>query len=98
MKCTCEPVQLALKFFTDIQQKQQALDDKLKKLEERFSKSVSDIHVQLGQQTNVIAENAMELEGNGSTSTNKIPVLFFQISLTHLHRYQQKRKRKKREK
>ena len=31
-----------MKFFTDIQQKQQALDDKLKKLEERFSKSVSD--------------------------------------------------------
>ena len=32
-KCTCEPkVKLVLKFFTDIQQNQQALDDKLKKL------------------------------------------------------------------
>ena len=60
MKCTCEPkVKLALKLFTDIQQKQQALDDKLKQLEEGSSKSINDIHVQLGQQTNVIAENAM---------------------------------------
>ena len=33
------------------------------------------MHVQLGQQTNVIAGNAMEFEGNGSTSTNKIPAL-----------------------
>ena len=34
----CEPkVKLALKFFADIQQKQEALDDKLKK--EKFSKS-----------------------------------------------------------
>ena len=33
------------------------------------------MHVQLGQQTNVIAGNTMEFEGNGSTSTNKIPAL-----------------------
>ena len=72
----CEPkVKLALKFFIDIQQKQQALDNKLKQLEEKFSKSISDINVQLGQQTNVIAESAMELEGNGSISANKVPVL-----------------------
>ena len=75
--CTkCEPkVNLALKFFADIQQNQQALDDKLKQLEEKFSKSVSDINVQLGQQTNVIAEKTMELEGNGSISTSNIPAL-----------------------
>ena len=49
MRCTCEPkVKLALKFFTDIQQKQQAIDDKLKQLEERSSKSINDTHVQLG--------------------------------------------------
>ena len=71
--CTkCEPnIKLALKFFADIQQKQQALDDKLKQLEEKLSKSASDINVQLGQQTNVIAENTMELEGNGSISVYK---------------------------
>ena len=42
-------VKLALKFFADIQQKQQALDDKLKQLEKKFSISVNDINVQLGQ-------------------------------------------------
>ena len=75
--CTkCEPkVKLALKFFVDIQQKQHALDNKLKQLEEKFSKSITDINVQLGQQINVIAENTMELEGNGSISANKIPAL-----------------------
>ena len=75
--CTkCEPkLKLALKFFIDIQQKQQALDNKLKQLEEKFSKSISDINVQLGQQTNVNTESSMELEGNGSISANKIPVL-----------------------
>jgi len=59
--CTkCEPkVKLALKFFTDIQQKQQAIDDKLKQLEEKFSKSISDINTQLGQKTNVNAESAI---------------------------------------
>ena len=76
-------VKLALKFFADIQQKQQALDDKLKQLEEKFSKSISDINVQLGQQTNVIAENAMESEGNGSTSTHKLKFQHYLISLTH---------------
>ena len=82
----CEPkVKLALKFFAEIQPKQQALDDKLKQMEETFSKSISDINVHLGQQTNVIAENAMELEGNGSIST-KVSALYL-ISLTHLHRY-----------
>ena len=36
--CTkCEPkVKLALKFFADIQRKQQAMDDKLRQLEEKF--------------------------------------------------------------
>ena len=40
--CTkCKPkVKLVLNFFADIQQKQQALDDKLKHLEENFKCSV----------------------------------------------------------
>ena len=43
--CTkCEPkVKLALKFFTDIQRTQQVLNEKLKQLKEKFSKSASDI-------------------------------------------------------
>jgi len=71
--CTkCEPrVKLALKFFADIQQKQQDIDDKLKQLEERLSKSVNDMNIQSGQQTTVTAENGMELEGNSAILTAK---------------------------
>ena len=68
-------MKLALKFFTDIQQKQQDIDNNLKRLEEKFSKSINDINTQLHQQTNTIAENAMELEGNGPTFTAKSPKL-----------------------
>ena len=64
-------LKLALKFFADIQQKQQDIDDKLKQLEERLSKSVNDMNIQSGQQTTVAAENGMELEGNSAILTAK---------------------------
>ena len=75
--CTkCEPkVKLTLKLFADIQQKQQAMDEKLRQLEEKFSKSISDINTQLGPKTNVNTESAMDLEGNRSITTDKIPAM-----------------------
>ena len=57
------------------QQKQQATDDKLRQLEEKFSKSISDINTQLGPKTNVNTESAMDLEGNRSITTDKIPAM-----------------------
>ena len=78
--CTkCEPkVKLALKFFTDIQQRQQATDNKLKQLEEKLSKSISNINtsiVSLTETTNslqsstksVKQSSAMEQEASETT-------------------------------
>ena len=66
---------MALKIFANIQQKQQAMDDKLRQLEEKFSKSISDINTQLGPKTNVNTESTMDLERNRSITTDKIPAM-----------------------
>ena len=51
------------------------MDDKLRQLEEKFSKSISDINTQLGPKANVNTESAMDVEGNGSITTDKIPAM-----------------------
>ena len=60
--CTkCEPkVNLPLNFFADVQQKQQAIDDKLKQLEEQVDSSLSKNQMPISWTTNDVTIKSRE--------------------------------------
>ena len=89
--CTnCEPkVKLALKFFVDVQQKQQALDDKLEKklesVETALTKAIeSQIKTFAAQNQTAISDLASKVDGIAKDVSANSTVLATKLSGQHL--------------